>query len=52
MRQITKQVYEHGHMPSDVFGAIHPELDPMGKAAFMPLGRDLEEWLRAADERH
>ena len=39
MRRTTGQVYGHGHIAPDVFGAIHPELDPVGKAAFMPLGR-------------
>eukprot|EP00959_Pyramimonas_sp_CCMP1952_P310353 6495088-Pyramimonas_sp.AAC.1 len=44
MRRITKQVYGHSHMSPDVFGAMHPEIDPLGKIAFMPLGRYLEEW--------
>ena len=39
-------------MRPDVFCAVHPELDPMGKAAFMPLGRYLEKWWRATDARH
>eukprot|EP00959_Pyramimonas_sp_CCMP1952_P263876 5518317-Pyramimonas_sp.AAC.1 len=52
MRRITKQVYGHSHMSPDVFGAMFPEIGPLGKTAFMPLGRCLEEWWGATDERH